>query len=108
MSTKNYVAVCAVAVGKKIINPGEPIPSNVPAAKINAWLGNVSIKEGEGESSATLTGAVTKDGRVVELSKLKVEILKTLATDLKVSGVDQMKKEALIEAITAVEFAVEE
>lgn len=194
--TKMYVALCAVAVGKKIIAVGEPIPSDASAAKINAWLGNNSIEEVdapnpsaeaqaaaiaeanernelerratelgiyepyalndegliaaiaeaeakadvvvpttkvtntstitedgsgqalqdassseklgdgiEGDVTATLTGVVTKDGRVVELNALSVAALKKLATGLEISGAAQMKKPSLVTAITAIEFA---
>lgn len=139
MSTKNYVAVCAVAVGKKIINPGDPIPSGVVPAKINAWLGNNSIEEADapthtsaaevtgdgsgqslpdvsnteqtaegidGENTAIIKRAVSKDDRVIELNALSAAALKKVAGELNVSGAAQMKKEALVEAITAVEFAV--
>lgn len=106
MSKLIYVALCAVAIGKKIINPGEPLPADVSEGKIQSLLANESIKEAD--ATATLAGVVTKDGRVVELNKLKVEELKALATGLEIAGADQMKKEALVTAITAVEFAVAE
>jgi hypothetical protein len=194
MSKLIYVALCAVAIGKKIIKPGEQLPADVSDGKIKSLLANQSIEvaavadevdnaadlkeaarvealikratqlgianaiaiktealeimvadaeakaiadaetktvadtttitgdgsgqalpdvsnsvkeaEGiEGAVTATLTGAVTKDGRVVELNALSVAALKKLATDLEIAGAAQLKKEALVEAITAVEFA---
>lgn len=47
MSTKKYVAVCAVALGKKVINPGESIPDDVSEGKIKSLLDNESIKEAD-------------------------------------------------------------
>lgn len=106
MSKQIYVAKCAIAIGKKIVKPGEQLPAEVSEGKIKSLLANQSIELGE--ATATLTGAVTEDGRVVELKKLSAAALKKLATELEVVGADQMTKEALVEAITAVEFAVEE
>lgn len=100
-----YVALCAVAIDKKIIEPGKPLPADVSEGKIKSLLANQSIELAE--ATATLTGAVTKDGRVVELKKLSAAALKKLATELEVAGADQMTKEALVEAITAVEFAAD-
>ena len=197
MSKQIFVAMCAIAIGKKIIQPGEQLPADVSDGKIKSLLANQSIEvaavadevdnaadlkeaariealisratelgisnavaiktealeimvadaeakavagaetktvadnttitgdgsgqslpdasnsvkeaEGvEGASTATLTGAVTKDGRVVELNALSVAALKKLATELEIAGAAQLKKEALVEAITAVEFVVEE
>lgn len=106
MSKQIYVAKCAIAIGKKIIKTGEQLPPDVSEGKIKSLLGNQSIEVAE--ATATLTGVVTKDGRVVELNKLSAAALKKLATELDIAGADQMIKEALVEAITAVEFAVEE
>lgn len=103
MSKQIFVALCAIAIGKKIIKPGEQLPADVSDGKIKSLLANQSIEIGE--ATATLSGAVTKDGRVVELKKLSAAALKKLATELEVAGADQMTKEALVEAITAVEFA---
>jgi hypothetical protein len=108
MSKKNYIALCAIAIGKQIISAEQPLPDGVNAEKIKSLLANGSIKEADGEPTATLTGVVTKDGRVVELNKLSAAALKKIAIDLEVAGADQMKKDALIEAITAIEFAVPE
>jgi hypothetical protein len=103
MSKKMYVALCAIAIGKKIIKPGEQLPADVSDGKIKSLLANQSIEIAE--ATATLTGAVTKDGRVVELKKLSAAALKKMAADLEVAGADQMDKPALVEAITAIEFA---
>lgn len=186
MSKQIYVALCPVAIGKKIIEIGKPLPADVSDGKIKSLLANDSIKEAdaadevdnvadlkeaariealinraielgiphaveiktealeimvadaeaktvadtttitgdgsgqaapdfsnsvkeaEGIATATLTGAVTKDGRVVELNALSVAALKKLATDLEIAGASELKKEALVDAITAVEFAVEQ
>jgi hypothetical protein len=108
MSTKNYVAVCAVAVGKKIINPGEPIPNGVAPAKITAWLRNDSIKEADAETTTASKGVATKEERLVELNKLSAAALKKLAAKLEIVGAAQMEKDPLFEAILAVEFAVKE
>lgn len=155
--TAIYIALCAIAIGNKIISTGQPLPDDVSAEKIKSLLANKSIEEsvrevtassqpenpkapaattatlaantitGDGsgealpdisntekvgkgitsEATATLTGVVTKDGRVVELNKLSAAALKKIATGLDVAGADQMKKEALVEAITAIEFAAE-
>lgn len=189
-----FLALCAIAIDRKIINPGEKIPGDVSEGKIKALLTNGSIEpaavevdntadlkeaariealinratelgisgasaiktealeiivadaeakavadtetktvadtqtitgdgsgqslpdaanteqvaEGvEGEMTATLAGVVTKDGRVVELSALSVAALKKLATDLGITGTSQMKKEVLVDAITAIEFAAD-
>lgn len=159
MTQKIYIALCPIAIGKKIVAVDEKLPGDVNKAKIDALLKNGSIKEtasaanssadaadlkeaarvealikratelgiadaitiktealeamvaeaeekaaADSQAAATLTGAVTKDGRVVELKALKVEQLKALAKDLEIAGADQMKKEALVEAITAIEF----
>lgn len=104
MTQKIYIALCPIAIGKKIVAVDEKLPCDVNKAKIEALLKNGSIKEADSQAAATLTGAVTKDGRVVELKALKVEPLKALAKDLEIAGADQMKKEALVEAITAIEF----
>jgi hypothetical protein len=77
----------------------------VNPAKIKSLLDNNSIEEATEETVATLAGAVTKDGRVIELNKMSAAVLKKLASDLEIAGADQMKKEALVEAITAIEFA---
>lgn len=181
-----YVALCAIALGKSIINPGEQLPADVSEGKIQALLANGSIESSansvdnaadlkeaarvealikratelgidrpeeikanaletmvadaekkaaefkpsvdgdgsgqalpdasstekvadgvSGEMTATLSGVVTKDGRVVELSALSAAALKKLAADLGVAGAASMKKNALVEAITAVEFAAD-
>lgn len=103
MSKQIFVALCAIAIGKKIIKPDEQLPAGVSEGKVKSLLANESIKEAD--DTSTLAGAVTKDGRVVELKKLSAAALKKLATELEVAGADQMTKEALVEAITAVEFA---
>lgn len=105
MSNKTYIALCAIAIGKQIIPVGKPLPAEVNPEKIKSLIGNGSIKEADAEATATLAGAVTKDGRVIELNKMSAAVLKKLATDLEISGADQMKKEALVEAIIAIEFA---
>lgn len=191
-----FLALCAIAVGKTIINPGEKIPDEVSEGKIKALLANGSIEPAaeefdntadveeaarvealikratelgitdaisiktealeamvaeaeekakavshteklavadsttitgdgsgqalpnasntehaadgvDGEMTAILTGAVTQDGRVVELKELSAAALKKLAGELGIAGAAQMKKEALVEAITAVEFAAD-
>lgn len=58
--------------------------------------------------TATLVGGITKDGRIVELKDWKVPDLKKLAIDLEVKNANQLNKGALIEAITAIEFAAEQ
>lgn len=104
MSKQIYVTLCAIAIGKSIVNPGDQLPADVSDGKIQSLLANGSI-EPVAEGKATLTGAVDKDGRVVELTKLSAAALKKLATDLEIAGADQMNKTALVEAITAIEFA---
>ncbi|AQT58719.1 Rho termination factor N-terminal domain-containing protein [Cellvibrio sp. PSBB023] len=202
--TKMYVALCAVVIGKKIIAAGKPIPSDVSAAKINAWLGNNSIEEVDvpepsaeaqaaaiakakaqaerdelerratelgiyqpyalndegliaaiakaeaeakantvatndsvagtqtitgdgtgqslpdasnteqeaegiaGEKTAIIKRAVLPEERSVELGALSAAALKKVAGELKVAGAAQMKKEQLVEAIMAIEFAPKE
>ncbi len=103
-----FIALCAIAIGKSIIQPDQQLPDDTPESKIKQLLENGSIKEADGEAVATLTGAVTKDGRVIELNKLSAAALKKLAAELEIAGADQMKKDALVEAITAIEFAVKE
>ncbi|OZY84822.1 hypothetical protein CBP51_16810 [Cellvibrio mixtus] len=151
-----YIALCAIVLGKKVINPGEQLPDGIATGKIQALLDNKSIEAKEidaepvktkntvaskpalvpdasatevtgdgsgkslpdvsntektaegmgGENTAIIKRAVSKDDRVIELNALSAAALKKVAGELNVSGAAQMKKEALVEAITAVEFAV--
>lgn len=152
-----YIALCAIALGKKVINPGEQLPDGIATGKIQALLDNKSIEAKEidaepvktttvaskpalvpdasatevtgdgsgkslpdvsnteqtaegigGENAAIIKRAVSKDDRVIELNALSAAALKKVAGELNVSGAAQMKKEALVEAITAVEFAPKE
>lgn len=106
MSKLIYVALCAVAIGKKIIEPGKPLPADVSEGKIKSLLANESIEEAD--DTTTLAGAVTKEERLVELNKLSAAALKKLAAKLEIAGAAQMEKDPLFEAILAVEFAVKE
>ena len=100
MSKTTYTALCAIAIGKQIIEIGKPLPADVSAAKIQSLLGNGSIKESDGAD------AVTKADRAIELNKLSAAALKKLGTKLEVPDATQLEKEKLVEAILAVEFPV--
>jgi hypothetical protein len=103
---KTYIALCAIAIGKQIIQPGKPLPADVNPAKIKSLLDNNSIEEANEETTATLVGAVTKDGRVIELNKLSAAALKKLGTKLEIADAAQLEKDKLVEAILAIEFPV--
>lgn len=42
-----YIALCAIALGKKVINPGEQLPAGIATGKIQSLLGNKSIEAKE-------------------------------------------------------------
>ena len=106
MSKQIFVALCAIAIGKKIIKPGEQLPADVSDGKIKSLLANKSIEIGE--ATATLAGASRKEERLAGLNKLSAAALKKIAVKLDIAGAAEMDKEPLVEAILAVEFAVKE
>lgn len=106
MSKQIFIALCAIAIGKKIIKPGEQLPADVSDGKIKSLLANKSIEIGE--ATATLAGASTKEERLAGLNKLSAAALKKIAAKLDIAGAAEMDKEPLVEAILAVEFAVKE
>lgn len=106
MSKQIYVAKCAIAIGKKIVTPGEQLPADVSDGKIKSLLANQSIEVAE--ATATLTSAATKEERLVELNKLSAAALKKVGAKLEINGAAQMEKLPLVEAILAIEFPVNE
>lgn len=99
MSQKNYVAVCRIGLGKKSIAPGQPA-NGLTDEQIKTLLRNGSIRLAEPEGH--ITGAVTADGNTVDLSEMKAEELKKLATDMGIEGAQKMNKADLVAAINAV------
>lgn len=54
MSNKIYIAICAVAIGKSVIQPGKPLPDDTPESKIKQLLKNESIEEVDGGEAQQL------------------------------------------------------
>jgi Transcription termination factor len=105
MSQKNYVAVGRVGLGKKTIAPGQPV-DGLSNEQIQILLRNGSIRIAEvaadAEPQGNITGAVTADSDTVELSQMKADELKQIATDMGIEGAQKMNKADLVAAIKAV------
>lgn len=101
MSQKNYVAVGRVGLGKKTIAPGQPV-DGLSNEQIHILLRNGSIRMADAEAEGSITGAVTVNGDTVDLSQMKADELKKLATDMGIEGAQKMNKADLVAAINAV------
>lgn len=80
--------------------------THADAIKTEALETLVAEAEATGQANAEpeghITGAVTFDGNTVELSQMKAEELKKLATDMGIEGAQKMNKADLVAAIKAV------
>lgn len=100
----SFEVVSPIKVKGELIKPakaGEQ-PNTVELSDKTAQLllATKSIRAPSGEGH--LAGAVTFNGQVIDLSQMKAEELKKLATDMGIEGAQKMNKADLVAAIKAV------
>lgn len=88
--SKKFLALCAIAIGKSIIECGQPLPANVDDGKIKALLANGSIEPADAEI----------DNAADVAEKARIQALICRATELGIHHAEEIKTKAL-EAMVA-------
>lgn len=88
--SKKFLALCAIAIGKSIIEPGKPLPADVTDGKIKALLANGSIEPAVAEIDNAADAAETA----------RIQALICRATELGIHHAEEIKTKAL-EAMVA-------
>lgn len=94
---KLFMALCAIAIGKSIIEPGKPLPADVTDGKIKALLANGSIEPAVAEIDNAADAAETA----------RIQALICRATELGIHHAEEIKTKALEAMVAEAEAAAE-